>query len=216
MVQASDDLRTRLEPPPAEEPKPEELREQMAETRAALTEKLESLHDRVEGTVVAAQETVQDTLQSVQRTFDLKYQVDQRPWMMMGASVLAGYALGCLARVPLIRRAGDSIPPDGADAEGRSSTTRAHEVLPSPQADAHSTGEKGSVLSPFDEELDALKRVAIGAAMGLMRDWLKGALPSVSHQLEEVMDSATCKLGGEPINGPVISAHWTVGPSAEG
>jgi ElaB/YqjD/DUF883 family membrane-anchored ribosome-binding protein len=216
MVQTSDDLRTDLEPGLAEEPKPEELREQMAETRAALTEKLESLQERVEGTVEKAQETVQDTLQTVKRTFDLKYQVDQRPWMMIGASVLAGYTLGCLSRVHRVRRAGASIPPNGAAADGRSSTFMAHEVLPSRPVEIQPPVEKSSVLSQFDEELGTLKRIAIGAAMGLVRDWLKEAVPSVSRQLDEVMDSATCKFGGEPIDGPIISRDRTIGANLDG
>jgi len=215
MVQTSDDLRTDLESAPAEEPKPEEIREQMAETRAALTDKLESLQERVEGTVEAAQETVQDTLQAVKRTFDLKYQVNQRPWTMVGVSVLAGYTLGCLGRVYGGRRAGAPVPINGTLADGRSSTFTAHEVLPVRAPDPQLPVEKRSVLSQFDEELGKLKSVAIGAAMGLVRDWMKEAAPTVSHQLDEVMDSATRKLGGEPIAGPLLGDASINGPRAE-
>jgi ElaB/YqjD/DUF883 family membrane-anchored ribosome-binding protein len=211
MVQASDELRADLEPAPAEEPRPEEIREQMAETRAALTEKLESLQERVEGTVEAAQETVQDTLQTVQRTFDLKHQVDRHPWMMVGASVLAGYTLGHLVRVAAGRRVAIGGNINGGLADDPSSTFKAHEVLASRPAETHAPVEKSSVLSPFDEELGRLKRVAIGAAMGLVRDWLTETAPAVARQLNEVMDSATCKLGGEPIAGPLLGHSLQTG-----
>ena len=62
-----------------------------------------------------------------------------------------------------------------------------------------------SVLRPFEEEIHKLKGVVIGAAMGLARDWLKETAPAVSQQIEEVMDGATRKLGGEPIEGPILN-----------
>jgi ElaB/YqjD/DUF883 family membrane-anchored ribosome-binding protein len=215
MVQTSDDFQTDLESAPTEEPKPEEIREQMAETRAALTEKLESLQERVEGTVETAQETVQDTLQAVKRTFDLRYQVNQRPWTMVGVSVLAGYTMGCLGRVYGGRRAGGPVPINGTLADGRSSTFTAHEVLPVRAPDPLPPVEKSSVLSQFDEELGKLKSVAIGAAMGLVRDWMKEAAPTVSRQLDEVMDSATRKLGGEPVAGPLLGHVRQSDPTME-
>lgn len=61
----------------------EKGRQDVADTRSALTEKLAILEDRVQGTVDAVKHTV-----------DLHYQVNQRPWLMIGASLLLGYTLG--------------------------------------------------------------------------------------------------------------------------
>lgn len=55
----------------------------VAETRSAITEKLAILEDRV-----------QETVETVKHTFDLHYQVKQRPWVMFGGSLLVGYMLG--------------------------------------------------------------------------------------------------------------------------
>jgi hypothetical protein len=55
----------------------------VAETRSAITEKLEILEDRV-----------QETVETVKHTFDLHYQMKQRPWLMFGGSLLVGYTLG--------------------------------------------------------------------------------------------------------------------------
>jgi len=48
-----------------------------------MTEKLAILEERV-----------QETVDQVKHTFDVHYQVGQRPWLMLGASVLIGYTLG--------------------------------------------------------------------------------------------------------------------------
>lgn len=53
--------------------------------------------------VHSAQETVQDSIQmardtvaTVKRTFDIKHQVEQHPWVLVAGSFLAGLALGSL------------------------------------------------------------------------------------------------------------------------
>jgi hypothetical protein len=58
-------------------------RQDIADTRSAITEKLGILEDRV-----------QETVDGVKHAFDLQYQVKQRPWLMFGGSVLVGYVLG--------------------------------------------------------------------------------------------------------------------------
>jgi len=58
-------------------------RQDIADSRSAITEKLAILEDRV-----------QETVDGVKHTFDLHYQVKQRPWLMFGGSLLVGYTLG--------------------------------------------------------------------------------------------------------------------------
>jgi hypothetical protein len=58
-------------------------RQDIADTRSAITEKLAILEDRV-----------QETVETVKHTFDLHYQVKHRPWLMFGGSLLVGYTLG--------------------------------------------------------------------------------------------------------------------------
>ena len=60
-----------------------ESRQNIEDTRSAMTEKLAILEDRV-----------QETVDGVKHTFDLHYQMKQRPWLMFGGSVLTGYMLG--------------------------------------------------------------------------------------------------------------------------
>lgn len=101
---------------------PEVIRDQMQETRTALTEKLEALESQVSSTVQNATSAVTDTVQAVKESvsdtvgsvkdtveetvetvkdsvrdvFDLPGHVDRHPWVAMLGSVAAGYVAGRL------------------------------------------------------------------------------------------------------------------------
>jgi len=62
-----------------------EIRSEIEATRANMVEKIATLEDRVDSTI-----------QGVKRSFDPKYQTQQRPWLMMGLSVAAGYLMSGL------------------------------------------------------------------------------------------------------------------------
>lgn len=202
MAQASSDPRHQV----AEEP--EEIRDQMEDTRSALTEKLETLEERVKETVHAAQttvhdtvesvkETVQDTVQTVKRTFDLRHQVEEHPWIMFGGSVLAGYVVGSFVGSRELQ-----VERPARDEKGTASPWMMA------QRASQDGGAKGGIISKltdrFGDEIEILQSAAIGALMGLARDWLKHAVPPIAPQLDKAMNSATSKLGGEPIAGPVM------------
>ena len=65
--------------------------EDREQTRAALTHKLEALELRLRDSTDKVRETIR-------RNTDLRYQVRQRPWTMLGCSVLLGCAAGTLAK----------------------------------------------------------------------------------------------------------------------
>jgi ElaB/YqjD/DUF883 family membrane-anchored ribosome-binding protein len=101
---------------------PEVIRDQMQETRTALTEKLTALESQVSGTVQSAtaavtetveavkesvtgtvgavkdtvQETVSTVKDSVKDAFDLPGHVERHPWVAMLGSVAVGYVAGRL------------------------------------------------------------------------------------------------------------------------
>jgi hypothetical protein len=60
-----------------------EIQREREQTRAALTEKIELLEERV-----------RDTKRAVKQKFDYRYQTEQQPWKMLGAAVAMGYFLG--------------------------------------------------------------------------------------------------------------------------
>jgi ElaB/YqjD/DUF883 family membrane-anchored ribosome-binding protein len=202
---------------------PDVIRQQIDETRSSLTDKLETLENQVRGTVQDAKATVQETIQSVKatvnetvdsvkRTFDLNYQVEQHPWAMVGGSVLAGFLVGSLLK----RRPGHASswvvgttahpafngPPraeaprfDGSNL-GRSFTQ--------PAAAGEQPGLLSRLYHQFEGEIEQVKQVAIGATMGLLRDLVKQSLPQLAPHIDEVMNSATTKLGGKPIDRPLV------------
>jgi ElaB/YqjD/DUF883 family membrane-anchored ribosome-binding protein len=209
---------------------PEEMiKHQMLETRASLAEKLETLEQQVVGTVQSAtnavahtvesvkeavQETVEiarssvhDTVEAVKETFDLAHHVRAHPWAMLGGSVVAGYVGGYV--LERSRSAAGSNYPEAAPSL---STLAAH-----PEADRDRGLAGGAVAlsarhgrlkelgERFDTEITRLKGLALGTMLGLARDMVvSSAPPQLGPELAEIIDSATVKLGGKPIEGPVL------------
>ena len=93
---------------------PDVIREQIEETRESLSDKIEALEVQVKGTIEGVTEAVDQTVgsvksgitegvEAVKRTFDLPYQVCQRPWTMLGLAAAAVYLLTAL-RGRLVRQ----------------------------------------------------------------------------------------------------------------
>jgi len=197
------------------------IRQQIDETRSSLTEKLESLEGQVRGTVQDAKATVEctirnvkdsvhDTVETVKRTFDVRYQTERHPWAMVGGSVVAGFVIGSLAGRRPRRR------PLFNSQDGRAEYSLSSLAAPAPRPESSEPpreerakskpGLLSQLLVQFDDEIDQLKKLAVGALVGVVRDWVKQSVPpSLSGQVEGVLNSATTKLGGRPVAGPVLS-----------
>lgn len=194
---------------------PDVIREQIEETRSSLTEKLETLEGQVRETVQSAKATVEDTIEtvkssvqhtvdSVKQTFDLSYQVDRHPWAMTGGSFVVGFLLGNYLEGRRQTRPISSsqtsayAQPNGGQSMMGYTAPVAAPAPPAPPSLAR------RVLSTFDEEIDKVKGIAIGAMLGLVRDLAKHSLPQLAPQIEEVANSATVKLGGSPWPGSLL------------
>lgn len=81
-----------------------QIRHDMRGTRAALTDKLDNLEDRVterveniqhrvEASVDKVKNTVHDTMQTVKDAVDWRHQMNEHPWAMFGGAVLAGFVV---------------------------------------------------------------------------------------------------------------------------
>jgi ElaB/YqjD/DUF883 family membrane-anchored ribosome-binding protein len=103
---------------------PEVIRQQMHETRTALTEKIETLEQQVVETVTGAQaavaetvenvkevvedtvevvkDSVQDGIESVRRAFDVQQHFNEHPWIFVGGAVGVGYLCGSVLQ-PAVR-----------------------------------------------------------------------------------------------------------------
>jgi hypothetical protein len=222
---------------------PEMIKHQMSETRASLAEKLETLEQQVVGTVQSAtcavtdtvdsvkeavQSTVEmaktsvhDTVEAVKDTFDISRQVRQHPWLMMSGSVILGYAGGYFLNraerdssgktTYTSYRSPSRVERDGGLNGGRVEEASSARAASAPAAD-HLLGNLGQ---KFETEIHKLKGLAVGTMLGVVRDMIaSSAPPQISSELADIIDSATVKLGGRPIHGPVLNMfqHEHTGP----
>jgi ElaB/YqjD/DUF883 family membrane-anchored ribosome-binding protein len=182
----------------------------------AVTDTVESVKEAVQETVAMAKTSVHDTVEAVKDTFDISRQVREHPWLMMGGSVAVGFAGGYLLNraassanradlggVPSLSSLGARSGPgrDGGAALSRS------EERSSAMAASAST-RKGLLTDlgqTFEKELHQLKGLALGTLLSAVRDLVaNSAPPQLGPQLAEIIDSATVKLGGQPIKGPLM------------
>lgn len=189
----------------------ERIKLEMQETRSALAEKLETLEQKVAGvvgtvedvttvvsdtvgaiketmqdtkeTVSAVNEKVQESVESVKGFLDVKAHVQEHPWLMVGGSVAFGYCLG----VVLEKSTASEVPRIALTGNGR----RLENAAATSPAPKHGL---------WDAEIAKLKGLALGALFGTAREMIAASLPDhVGHEVKEIIDSVTTKVGGEPI-----------------
>src|SRR2546427_5253537 len=78
-----------------------EIRRQIESTRTEMVEKISTLTERLDGAI-----------EEMKHLVNLKYQAEQRPWLMMGISTVAGYLLSRLVRAGS-RKAIVNLPDNG-------------------------------------------------------------------------------------------------------
>jgi ElaB/YqjD/DUF883 family membrane-anchored ribosome-binding protein len=175
-------------------------------TTEAVTETVETVKDTVAETIETVKETVHETVETVKRTFDLKYQVRQHPWLMVGGSVAAGFTVGKLlgrweGRTETTN--GRYTPSESTDGDAASRAAPVAAVS-EPAQEPSRPGWFSGLWDRFDTEIAKVKQTAIGMIFGYLRDLAKSALPpTLASKVDEVADSVTTKLGGEPVRGPV-------------
>jgi hypothetical protein len=211
---------------------PDQIRQDIEETRSALTEKIETLENQVKETVRGAtcavetvKQTVEDTVEgvkdklegtveTVKETFDLRLQVQRRPWTMFGGSMAAGALTAML--FPSQRSMSRAASYAGAVFRNGPTTDRRRTAFersaPEPamsslgsEASAPSRGTLSELADRFAPEIDKLKGLAIGVALGVARDLIKRQIPpNLAPQVEEIIDSVTDKLGGQRVRGSLL------------
>ncbi len=203
MDQRPSDVRPAVGPHADGEQNLEAIRADMEGTRAALAGKLETLQERVADTIEQTVESVQETVEKVKRALDIPYQTQQHPWLMVGAAFAAGAVVGGLT----VRPRSPAAPGRVGHAGRRRYGQALGGTNGSPEERSPAAGPAPRGL--FAEEWDKIKSMAVGAGMALAREWLKQAAPRFSDRIEQVMDSVTQKLGGEPVQGPPFEPAGT-------
>lgn len=199
-------------------PETDLIKQQMGQTRAALTEKLQTLENKVIGAFVSTTDVVAQTVQevgatvrdatqnvratmsetvsSVREAFDMSRQIHQHPWLMVGGSVLAGYVGGVVldnlehGRLPSLPAA-EQLLPSGSEVRQRMVSEPKRLRVP---------GFLKALADSFAPELEKLKTAAVGMAMSALRDKIGESVPPhLRGDFDEMMDRITTKLGGNSL-----------------
>jgi len=195
------------------------IQQQMEETRASLSNKLEALENQVADTVQTATDVVQntteavadtvesvketvgeisdrvgDTVRSVAGAFDISRQVQERPWLVLGGAIGVGCLVGWYLPTRTTRRKASGTPRSIPAATPAASAYEAAATPAEPK-------QPGWVSN----QLSRLRGLAIGMVMGTVRDLARESLPEViSTRVADEVDNLTPHLGGEVIHGQIL------------
>jgi hypothetical protein len=156
----------------------EKGRQDVADSSSAIAEKLAILEHRI-----------QETVDAVKHGVDFHYQLKQRPWLMVGGSLLVGYALG--------RR------------RGRSSTTTDTSRVPSARAQSPQSAASPAT-SPVQDHLASFKGAALAAVTSTLLAMAKQVLLPAPRRVDDVLAEA----GARSVNSPQQSSNGD--PKANG
>lgn len=157
------------------------IQQDIEATKMAMAEKLATLEQRTRRTVNKAKTTLQHTM-------DLKHQVEQHPWPMMGAAVLAGYMLSQFFSPGSSHRKEERILIiEASTGRMRRPSSRKGQGVPS--VSDHNVymrerEERTDTTEDFANDFSDIKRAAIGAVAGIVQDLLKRAVSPVPSSSE--------------------------------
>lgn len=193
----------------------EVIRTKMEHTRSSLADKIEALETEFRGTVEGAtnavsntvesvqetvanvKESVQETVATVKETLDVRRHVERHPWAMFGGAMLVGCFAGLLVgRRRRSRKPAPESAPAPAAAPSREPVVQGNGAYRNGSAPKDSAEEEGLLGS----SLSAIKGLAVGTLMGVLRDVLVNAVPTnLAPDLAGVVDDMTTRLGGTPL-----------------
>jgi ElaB/YqjD/DUF883 family membrane-anchored ribosome-binding protein len=185
----------------------------------AVVDTVQTVRNTVEGTVEAVKQKVEGTVDAVKQTLDLRRQVEHHPWAMVGGSIALGYLAGSVLPRPLrlTRTAigGGDLSSSGYPEPGmaapaveryREEDRFLGEGRDQPPIEPSESSIWTNLAQQFAPEIAQVKQLAIGAALGLLAEQVKKALPdNLSAQIGTILDSVTSKLAGEPVPGPAYA-----------
>ena len=164
----------------------DDIRQDIESTRASLDEKLDSLETKA------------------RQAFDIKHQVAERPWMMIGAAVATGYVLGSMGGDETEQR-WHGQPYSATDYNQHASMADDRRDSSSSQSSLRSTAN--SFLSQFDDEIDMLKVAAVTMLTNYLRDTIKEFVPALSQQLDKQHNQTGQRRSGTVSTAPGASSY---------
>jgi ElaB/YqjD/DUF883 family membrane-anchored ribosome-binding protein len=194
--------------------------------REAVAETVQTVKEAVQSSVETVKEAVQSSVEAVKETFDVPRHVQRHPWAMFGGSVALGFAAGYILNHMTARSrspgfgsgkyyAGDDNRYTAAAGSapfrfeqpqtGGSTAAEAQEAHQPTAGRQHDESWASELSRTFAPEVQKLKGLAIGTLMAVVRDVVGNAISEpLRPKVNELLDSVTTKLGGEPVEGPVL------------
>lgn len=162
----------------------EPIRKDIEATRASMTDKMEQIEGQV-------REKVDSTVSQARQALDLRHQVNERPWVAIGAALAFGFVVGSLGgndtEAPSAQPGQPMryyTQPDQRATEDRQSNSR-------PQtSDTHSntgsnnemSGAIAQITGPIREELSMMGIAAVRSAMRALRESLQESIPQFESE----------------------------------
>jgi hypothetical protein len=200
--------------------------EEVTGTVEAVSSTVEKVKEAVTGTVETVTESVEETVQKVKSSLDITGHVRNHPWPWFGGSYVAGFLAGQLVRsvvpaatrrfrprrIPTLSTLAEpparAAEPDGWRQQGRPVEQQVTQPEPARSYEEQGKSWLGCLSDMLGPEVSKLKGLAIGTALGVVRDMITRSAPhELGAQLAEVVNNLTSRLGGEVMHEPVLPAH---------
>lgn len=177
------------------------IREDLEATRDRMTQKLGQIESRVK-------DQVDDGVESVKHVFDIGDHVNERPWVALGVSFLAGCVLASL-EAPRRPRSYEAWRSKYLPASGNSHLSAhgfdAGAIVTQASSAVAEMGHQ--VTDRFGAEMDMVKAATVATLTGLARDWLKETMPAFGKQFERVLSERRSGLASTRPSGASPSAN---------
>lgn len=187
----------------------DDIRQNIAETRSSLDSKLNQLEAKAND----ATDTVREASQKVREAFDIRSQVQERPWTALGVAVAAGYVLGSMgsSNEPNYDRY-DQRWGNPSNPTGVGYSQQGYSQPPPGPSTTDKIMEKGSdFLAQFDDEIDMLKGAAIAALTTFIRDSVREYAPGMSRHIDDAL-----RQRGLAVNNATLSSSASSGAAYSG
>lgn len=155
------------------------IRQDIASVRESMTDKIEQIESKVRG-------TVDTTVEQVNRLFDVRQQVHDRPWAALGVAALVGFAAGSMggSKSAHNRSSADTYYGYGNRSYGqpaaygsgpyaRHQPDRSNDMM-------HELGDR------FGNELRLITSAAMAAGVNMLRDTIKQSVPNFEQEYAKV------------------------------
>jgi ElaB/YqjD/DUF883 family membrane-anchored ribosome-binding protein len=199
--------------------------ESVKETVATVQDTVQSTVDTVQGTVKSTVETVQNTVHETVETAKEALDIRKHPLIWLGGSVVAGFVGGLWlhsrekTHAPAYYPSGMPYPPPGpAPAPSYAAPpAAATPAMPPPPAQPEGPGLVDRIQEMVGPYIDHFKGMGIGAAVGLLRDFVaKEVPPNFRSDVMEIGNNLIKELGGEVLEPNFIDPSFLTGGSENG